>query len=196
MINDLLLVLFASGALAGGVLMLLLRHPMRVALALIASMISLGGIYGLLGVHVIAVFQIMIYVGAVMVFMVYAIMLLDVRDPSFSERYSRLLWPGLAAVLVLVLVLLGATWQGLPGVATTAAETAREPFGVQAFSAAFLNEYWLYFELTSVLLVVAVLAAVAIVKLKPGSAAPGPGPSADPGGAAVRPLHGEGDAHV
>jgi hypothetical protein len=64
----------------GAVLMLLLRHPMRVALALIAVMISLGGIYGLLGVHFIAVFQVLIYVGAVMVFMVYAIMLLDVRD--------------------------------------------------------------------------------------------------------------------
>jgi NADH-quinone oxidoreductase subunit J len=39
-------------------------------------------------------------------------------------------------------------------------------FGVQPFSAAFLGEYWLYFELTSVLLVVAVIAAVAVVKLR------------------------------
>jgi NADH-quinone oxidoreductase subunit J len=167
-INTLLLVLFAGAAVAGGVLMLLLRHPMRVALALIASMISLGGIYGLLGVHVIAVFQIMIYVGAVMVFMVYAIMLLDVRDPSFTERYSRLLWPGLAAVAVLVGVLVGAAWQGRAPAAApaTLGSASAEPFGVQTFSAAFLNEYWLYFELTSVLLVVAVLAAVAIVKLR------------------------------
>ena len=97
--------LFASAAVMGAVLMLVLRHPMRVALALIATMISLGGVYGLLGVHVIAVFQIMIYVGAVMVFMVYAIMLLDVRDPSFTDRYSRLLWPGLAACTVLAGVL-------------------------------------------------------------------------------------------
>ncbi|MDH5329530.1 MAG: NADH-quinone oxidoreductase subunit J, partial [Aquincola sp.] len=97
MIENLLLIAFATAAVTGGVLMIVLRQPMRVALALIATMISLGGIYGLLGVHVIAVFQIMIYVGAVMVFMVYAIMLLDVRDPSFTERYSRLLWPGVAA---------------------------------------------------------------------------------------------------
>jgi NADH-quinone oxidoreductase subunit J len=161
MIEDLLMLLFGSAAAVGALLMLVLRHPMRVALALIATMISLGGIYGLLGVHVIAVFQIMIYVGAVMVFMVYAIMLLDVRDPSFTERYSRLLWPGLAAAVVLLGVLLDATRFG---VADPAPAVAGQ-FGVQPFSVAFLGEYWLYFELTSVLLVVAVLAAVAIVKL-------------------------------
>jgi len=165
MIENLLLVLFAAAAVAGAVLMLLLRHPMRVALALIATMISLGGVYGLLGVHVIAVFQIMIYVGAVMVFMVYAIMLLDVRDPSFTERYSSLLWPGLAAVVVLVGVLLAAVWPSA-GTPSTSGSGGGASFGVQTFSAAFLGEYWLYFELTSVLLVVAVLAAVAIVKLR------------------------------
>jgi NADH-quinone oxidoreductase subunit J len=170
--TDLLLFLFAAAAVVGAVLMIVLRHPMRVALALIAVMISLGGIYGLLGVHVIAVFQIMIYVSAVMVFMVYAIMLLDVRDPSFTERYSRLLWPGVVVCTVLVGVLLGAAWQ------------ARRPeghargadFGVQPFSVAFLDAYWIYFELTSVLLVVAVLAAVAVVKMQGRRRADG-GPS-------------------
>jgi NADH-quinone oxidoreductase subunit J len=162
MIENLLLAFFAAAAVVGGALMIVLRHPMRVALALIASMISLGAIYGLLGVHVIAVFQIMIYVGAVMVFMVYAIMLLDVRDPSFTERWSSLLWPGLAAFAVLTGVLTGAILQG-PLAPSTPAGAA--PFGIQPFSVAFLARYWLYFELTSVLLVVAVLAAVAVVKL-------------------------------
>ena len=44
--------------------MLVLRQPMRVAMALIATMLSLGAIYGLLGVHFIAAFQVLIYVGA------------------------------------------------------------------------------------------------------------------------------------
>ncbi len=164
MIEDLLLVLFALSALAGGALMLVLRHPMRVALALIASMLSLGAVYALLGVHVIAVFQILIYVGAVMVFMVYAIMLLDLRDPSFTERYSRLLWPGLAACALLAAVLVGAAWPG----ATVPAAAVGAPFAVQPFSAVFLSQYWFYFELTSVLLVVAVLAAVAVIKVRGG----------------------------
>lgn len=171
--ENLLFVLFALAALGGAVLMVMMRHPMRVALALICTMISLGAIYGLLGVHVIAVFQIMIYVGAVMVFMVYAIMLLDVRDPSFTERFSKLLWPGLAACTVLAGVLIGAALQAQEPAAAPAAAATR--FGVQPFSVAFVGEYWLYFELTSVLLVVAVLAAVAVVKMRSGPASAGAG---------------------
>ena len=71
-----------------------LRHPMRVALALITTMVSLAGIYGLLGVHFVAVFQVLIYVGAVMVFMVYVIMLLDVREATGRPALLELLLPG------------------------------------------------------------------------------------------------------
>ncbi|MDQ8160393.1 MAG: NADH-quinone oxidoreductase subunit J [Gemmatimonadota bacterium] len=82
--------------------MLVLREPMRVALALITTMIMLGGIYGLQGVHFIAAFQILIYVGAVMVFMVYVIMLLEVREAPGSRRYSRWLVPGVTSFALLV----------------------------------------------------------------------------------------------
>ena len=93
-LDTLLLVLFAVCALVAASLMIVLRQPMRVALALLSTMVVLGGLYGLLGVHVIAAFQVLIYVGAVMVFMVYVIMLLEVRENS-GPRYSRLLVPGL-----------------------------------------------------------------------------------------------------
>jgi len=162
-IEQALLVFFAAGALAGGVGMLVLRHPMRVALALIGTMLSLAGIYAMLGVHVIAVFQVLIYVGAVMVFMVYAIMLLDVRDTSFTSRYSGLLLPGIAGLLVLagafVVLLRREGPLGPPGQETAA-------FGVERFSAEFLRDYFLYFELTSVLLLAAVVAAIAILKAR------------------------------
>ena len=159
-LGDLFLVLFAAAALVGGALMLVLRSPMRVALALVATMISLGAIYGLLGVHFIAAFQVLIYVGAVMVFMVYAIMLLDVRDPSFTRRFSRLLVPAIAGAVVLLGVLVYAAWPELP---------ADPPppdsgiFSMREFSATFLEDYWLHFELVSVLLVAAVVAAVGVI---------------------------------
>ena len=57
MIETLLLYLFAGSALVAAALMLVLQHPMRVALALVAVMLSLAGVYALLGVHVIAVFR-------------------------------------------------------------------------------------------------------------------------------------------
>jgi NADH-quinone oxidoreductase subunit J len=164
-LETLFLVLFAGGALVGAVLMLVLRQPMRVALALIATMVSLGAIYGLLGVHFIAAFQVLIYVGAVMVFMVYAIMLLDVRDTSFTRRYSRLLVPGIAGALALLGVLVYAAWEDLPALPRP---PGAETFGLREFSATFLNEYWLHFELVSVLLVAAVVAAVAVIKVNRG----------------------------
>jgi NADH-quinone oxidoreductase subunit J len=156
------LYLFAGSALAAALLMLVLRHPMRVALALVACMLSLAGVYALLNVHVIAVFQVLIYVGAVMVFMVYAIMLLDVRDSSFTQRFSSLLLPGAAGLAILLGILAHALWQALPA---PAAAGDTKAFTLNAFSVAFLGDYWLHFELVSVLLLAAVVAALAVLQV-------------------------------
>lgn len=162
MIETLLLYLFAGSALVAAALMLVLRHPMRVALALIATMMSLAGLYALLDVHVIAVFQVLIYVGAVMVFMVYAIMLLDVRDRSFTGRFSRLLVPGIAGLLLFLAILAHGLWRAFPAPSTA---TGHGLFRLKDFSVAFLNDYWLHFELVSVLLVAAVVAALAVLQV-------------------------------
>jgi NADH-quinone oxidoreductase subunit J len=166
-IEDIVLYFFAGGALLGGLLMLVARHPMRVALALISTMLSLAGIYALLGVHVVAVFQVLIYVGAVMVFMVYVIMLLDVRDPSFVQRYGRSVWPGivLGALLFVVLLAAGTRLQAPDPMTGLEVSASTVPsYLVRPFSAEFLREYWLHFELTSVLLVAAVVAAIAVIR--------------------------------
>jgi NADH-quinone oxidoreductase subunit J len=162
MIETVLLWLFAGTALVAAATMLVLRHPMRVALALAATMLALAGVYALLGVHAIAIFQVLIYVGAVMVFMVYAIMLLDVRDRSFTSRFSRLLVPGVAAAIAFLAILAKGVWQALPEPADAASGAQ---FGIQVFSLEFLNEYWLHFELVSVLLVAAVVAALAVLEV-------------------------------
>jgi len=159
-LDKLLLVVFGLSALVAAAMMIVLRHPMQVAMALISTMVFLAGIYGLVGVHFIAAFQVLIYVSAVMVFMVYVIMLLDVRDPSFTRRFSALLVPGLAGGALLLAALAWAFWHGVfaPGGGTAA-------YGLQPFAIAFLNEYWLHFELTSVLLLAAVVAALAVIKV-------------------------------
>jgi NADH-quinone oxidoreductase subunit J len=114
----------------------------------------------MLGAHAVAVFQILIYVGAVMVFMVYVIMLLDIRDTSLAGRYSWLLIPGVVAFLALIVLLGHDVWQGIPKGTATAA-----PYGIKAFSVAFLSDYWLHFELVSILLVAAVVAALAAIQV-------------------------------
>ena len=142
--------------------MLVIRQPMRVALALITTMMMLGGIYGLLGVHFLAAFQVLIYVGAVMVFMVYVIMLLEVREPVAATRFSGWLLPGLGAFGLLAVALgivLGR------GVTPTGPARQTDAFTLTAFSTEFLSTYWLEFELTTVLLVAAVVAALAVIKV-------------------------------
>lgn len=160
MIESGLLYFFAAASVASALAMLFARHPMRVALALVTSMLSLAGIYALLGVHAIAVFQVLIYVGAVMVFMVYVIMLIDVRDRTFS-RFGRFAVPGGLGLVALAFAF-GYVLSGPQAPPETGPVAA---FGVQSFSEAFVNEYWLYFELVSVLLVAAVVAAIAVVKV-------------------------------
>ena len=157
-----MLALCGGLALIGAVFMLILREPMRVALALITTMIALAAIYGLLGAHFIAAFQVLIYVGAVMVFMVYVIMLLDVREAPGNQRYSRLLVPGAVAFALLLGVLGISARRGQPDEASTVSAAA---FGLTQFSQAFLRDYWLQFELTTILLVAAIVAALAVIKV-------------------------------
>jgi NADH-quinone oxidoreductase subunit J len=150
------ILLFSLLALVFAALVLVLRQPMRAALALVAHMISLAGIYACLDVHVIALFQVLIYVGAVMVFMVYTIMLLDDRDSAYRELYSRMARPAIAVTVAvagaLFWLLSRSTSADMPAAAT-------QPFGFAAFSKAFMSQYWFHFELATILLLVGIVAA-------------------------------------
>ena len=160
--NTLLLLACCAGALAGGALMLVLRQPMRVAMALIATMIFLAGIYGLLGMHFIAAFQVLIYVGAVMLFMVYVIMLLEVREIGRSALLAPPAARARRACWCCSSCSPRASGARCP---RRRARSATIGYGIAAFSADFLGTYWLLFELTSVLLVAAVVAALAAIRV-------------------------------
>jgi len=86
-----------------------------------------------------------------------------VRDPSFVRRYSRMLLPGVVLGVLLAGALgVSAIRLGAPAIQPGA--SAAPSYLVQPFSVEFLHEYWLHFELTSVLLVAAVVAAIAIIR--------------------------------
>jgi NADH-quinone oxidoreductase subunit J len=159
---DVFIGFFSLLALIFAVLVLTLRQPMRCALALIAHMCSLAGIYAALGAHVIAMFQILIYVGAVMVFMVYAIMLLDDRDNSYRHPFSA----KAVSCLVVGIAFAAGLWLaiGHTSAPAAAAAPAVDPFTFSAFSLAFMKQYWFHFELATVLLLAGVVAAWAVVK--------------------------------
>jgi NADH-quinone oxidoreductase subunit J len=150
------ILLFSLLALVFAALVLVLRQPMRAALALVAHMISLAGIYACLDVHVIALFQVLIYVGAVMVFMVYTIMLLDDRDSAYRELYSRMARPAIAVTVAVAGALF---WLLSRSTSADMPVAATQPFGFAAFSKAFMSQYWFHFELATILLLVGIVAA-------------------------------------
>ncbi len=156
--NDLFILFFSMLALLFAGLVLILRQPMRAALALVGHMVSLAAIYACLGAHVVAVFQILIYVGAVMVFMVYTIMLLDDRDSSYGIPFSNMALPG----VLIALAALAVMWQVamlVPSGSSAALSVTNDIFSFKAFSVEFMKQYWFQFELATVLLVVGVIAA-------------------------------------
>lgn len=155
------LLFFGVLSLAFAALVLTLRQPMRAALALIAHMFCLAAIFALLGAHVMALLQVLIYVGAVMIFMVYTIMLLDDRDASYRHVYARVLLPALVvaalAAAALLMLLHGAA---IPD----AAAPGTVDFGIATFSVAFMRHYWFHFELATVLLLIGIVVAWTVVK--------------------------------
>jgi NADH-quinone oxidoreductase subunit J len=155
---------FAALALVFAILVVTLRQPMRSALALVAHMVSLAGIYAALGVDVVALFQVLIYVGAVMVFMVYTIMLLDDRDASYRTPYSRFALPGLVVSVLVAATLLRLLLPAEEAHALGGAPGQASSFSFATFSVAFMRHYWLHFELATVLLLAGIIAAWAVIR--------------------------------
>ena len=162
MISEVLIAVFGVMALGSALLVVVLRQPMRAALALVAHMVSLAAIFACLEVHVVALFQILIYVGAVMVFMVYAIMLLDDRDASYTHVFSRWSVPAVIATVVLIVALGAMVVQWVP-VAPAATASGIAPFSFSTFSVEFMAHYWFHFEVASILLVIGIVAAWTVI---------------------------------
>jgi NADH-quinone oxidoreductase subunit J len=158
--RDVLLVAFGLLAVLFAVLVLVLRQPMRAALALVTHMTCLAGVYACLDVHVVALFQVLIYVGAVMVFMVYTIMLLDDRDPAYRSRFS----PAVLPAVVLVALVTGTLLALLRVDGPDPAPAGTASFAFADFSTAFMQHYWFHFELATVLLLVGLIAAWVAVR--------------------------------
>ncbi|MGM0557081.1 MAG: NADH-quinone oxidoreductase subunit J family protein [Myxococcota bacterium] len=78
--------IFAVGALASSVAVLLFRNPLYSALSLIADFFCFAGLYVLLSAHFMAVTQVLVYGGAIMVLFVFIIMLLNLSDADLGPR--------------------------------------------------------------------------------------------------------------
>jgi NADH-quinone oxidoreductase subunit J len=160
-----LFLLFAGFCLAGAINLLLQTHPINSALSLIVVMTSLAVLYLLLGAEFLAAAQIIVYSGAIMVLFVFTVMLLNAgrEERTLGSRAARAI--GLPAVVALLAVLTAIILhiQGLGGAAISQGITTTEDLSVVLF-----HELLLPFEVTSVLILIAILGAVALARLGDG----------------------------
>jgi NADH-quinone oxidoreductase subunit J len=159
MLHLVLFSVFGVLCVAGAVNLLAQKHPISSALSLIVVMGSLAGEYLLLGAEFVAVIQVIIYAGAVMVLFIFVIMLLNagVEERTTGSRVSWMLGiPGM-----LILGLLG-VWvlshdPGQPRVAIGALYGSPKLIGRLLF-----RDFLLPFEITSVLILIAIMGAVVL----------------------------------
>ena len=175
MAEGVLFYLFAIGVLVAGAQVIFRRNPIYGALSLVGCFFFLAGIYVLLGAHLIAVLQVLVYAGAVMVLFVFVILLLNLKEAELGEkRITAWKGVGLAAVVLAVGAI---AWKALgpafpQGVLMQGDRRVDNAVLIAGFGGAKAVGRTLYlmsilpFEVTSLLLLVAVVAAVVVAKGK------------------------------
>ena len=163
--------LFAGMAIIFSLIVVLKRNPVASAFSLVMVFFSFAGLYALMQAHLIAAMQILVYAGAIMVLFVFVIMLLNADTPSFDlERSSAVQKIAITSGTSLVLlVFMWAFKHASPRALLGSFPPERiEKAGgnVRVISELMFSEYILPFELTSALLLAAIVGAVAIAKRK------------------------------
>ncbi len=174
---------FATAAVLGATLCILHRNPVASAMWLMSTMFSLAAIFVLLGGEVIGILQVLVYVGAIMVVFLFVIMLLNLTHAAPDLRGPVSLGTTIV-VIGLLLLELAALWRYTPR--RLAADIAQSPMladpsavfaagdlsrqdaaargVVGALAAPLFQTYLVPFEITSILLLTAIVGAVVLAK--------------------------------
>jgi NADH-quinone oxidoreductase subunit J len=184
----------AVAAIVAAVGVVTQRNPVHAALSLVGTLFAVAVLFVLQEAHFVAAVQIIVYAGAIVVLFLFVIMLLGVdRHEQLDEPLAFQRWiaafVGLGA-LILVGVLLGR------GNDTAATPSGRGPIGtpgdnVHNVGVSLFSDYLWAFEITSVLLVIAVVGAVVLVRRRSAADAAPTGPG-EPTGTDVETMTTEG----
>jgi NADH-quinone oxidoreductase subunit J len=162
-ISGVLVIFFVLAALAvlGAVSLILQSHPIHSALSLILVMVSLAGLYLLMGAEFIAAVQIIVYGGAVMVLFIFVIMLLNAGVEERTNLSKLATFGGIPLALALGGIIAAAIARSsshLPAAAEGTLSSTRK------LSMLLFSEFVYPFELTSFLILVAILGAIVLAQ--------------------------------
>jgi len=137
------------------------RNTIAGAMSLVVTMIALAGIYVVLDAHLVAVLQIMVYAGAILVLFLFVVMLLNLRSDEFSPSRSRL--AKLAGVALGVWAL-GSFLALLPGALPKVVEIPADFGSYRQVGLSLYRTYVVAFEVASFILLAAIVGAVVLAK--------------------------------
>lgn len=155
--------LFATVAVISALTVVLARNPVHSALALMACFLQISAIFVLLEAPFLAVIQIFVYVGAIMVLFLFVIMMIDVRE-AVLQRFL----PGGNLPAMVLLVLLGVEmlvlvlWSDRFSVAEPV--VVRDGDQIRQLGTTLFSDYLLPFEAASVILLAALVGAIVLAR--------------------------------
>jgi len=152
----------AALAILAALSVILQRTPVYSALSLIVVLCALAVVYLLLDAQFLAVIQVIVYAGAIMVLFVLVIMLLNAGREGSVDRSRLARWLGVPLIIALLAEMLFVIGRQFPAASTTSA--AGVGGGPSAIGHLLFEIYVLPFEITSILILVAVLGAVVLAK--------------------------------
>ncbi len=154
--------ILAALSVLGAVSLIFQKHPIHSALSLIVVMVSLAGLYLLLGAEFVAAVQIIVYGGAIMVLFVFVIMLLNAGAEERTNISKMAAIAGIPLTVALAGFIAAAIARSSEVVQTTAQTgTVASTKGI---SNMLFREFVYPFELTSFLILVAILGAIVLAQ--------------------------------
>ena len=154
---------FAGVIVITGVLVVGQRNPMYSAISLLVMFFHIAGIYVVLNAEFIAVIQILVYAGAILVLYLFVVMLLgSKKEEGFQKQLIPALFLGSMIFLIISVVFFRTQFQGIPGVYTV--ERIQEVGNTEAVGLVLYTVYLLPFEIASLILLVAMVGAIVLTK--------------------------------
>ena len=167
MLETLVFALLAIVVIVSGLAVVLFNRITASALSMALSFLAMAGLFVLLGAETIAAFQVLIYVGAITVLILYGVMLTRARPRPYAlffQRQARWALVPLAAIAAAT-ILFAASFAG--------GEAQPRGRDLAPLARALFNDYGFAFEVASVLLLAAMIGAIALVRRDEGEAGSG-----------------------
>ena len=162
--DDLLFMTFAGIMIGSALLVVLMKDIIRCGLAMIVCFAALAGLYVFAGATVVAAAQVLVYIGAISVLVLFAIMLTQTKAGPASLVFQTQAFPAAIAsalLALLIAIVVGSTDWGQ--------EVALIPTSAEALAKELFASFTLPFEVVSVLLLAAVIGGVFLAKRERGT---------------------------